>query len=520
MSTEDHYAEFDPNDPSNFNMARRANQGAGGIGSSRIHLTSTDGFVDEEMNIGMDDNSNDINIDEFSNTDSEGVSETLLAWRHIESWTTEHNPDLNASLGDPCTENDITHAEEDLAITFPASVKVSLRIHDGQEDLESMTGVSGLIYGLQLMTLDQIVEMTEKWRSVAKNMNKRSRIPSPTITPSQPTSSSSTEAADARRKKLHRTGISMEVADDIRRRQFKMSHIPTQASIPRNAIQPVYAHPAWIPLVTDNAGNHIGVDLAPAEAGKYAQVIVFGRDFDTKFVIAANWGEFLLSFANDLEAGNWYLIDDSDDFLAGDGDLVFRDKKSNGPAQDYFEVLKRRAWFKSKASEEKSSEVPTETASTDATTIAESSKDQEPLKEKPVGNQSHESLSGRDQESQVNNAITETELRSKDLKIPTLEITNESQVSQKDSKKEATVDVVEELSEQREPAAEQEQGAKGLATAVENKLKIQDDENGANVSEPVEHTKEEENLSENKIEQNTDKKATSPHKEEFESVTL
>lgn len=324
FSTEDHYAEYDANGGNgSFNMRRRANQGPG-VSASRVQLNGGDELGDEEMNLGaVEEEEGGINIDEFGNMDKEGVSEALLAWRHIESWTTEHNPDLNASLGDPCTHNDITHAEEDLAVTLPAAVRVSLRIHDGQEDLEAMTGVSGLIYGLQLMTLDQIVEMTEKWRSVAKNL---SRVPQ---ADPEMTATSSHQSAEAARK-----------------RQFKLPHIPQQDSIPKNSIQPVYAHPAWIPLLTDNAGNHVGVDLAPASEGKYAQVIIFGRDFDTKFVVAANWGDFLLDFANDLEAGNWYLVDDSDDYLSGDGELVFRDKKSNGPAQDYLEVLKKRAWIR------------------------------------------------------------------------------------------------------------------------------------------------------------------------------
>lgn len=329
LSTEDHYAEYDPNEAPGFNMGRRVNQG-NPVTASRVHLNSMDELANEEMNIGIDNDSQDINIDEFGNADKEGVSEALLAWRHIDSWTTEHNPDLNATLGDPCTDNDITHAEEDLAITFPAAVKVSLRVHDGQEDLESMTGVSGLIYGLQLMTLDQIVEMTEKWRSVAKNL---SRVPQPNANVSPSTSNS---------------------AEEAKRRQFKLPHIPEQKSVPANAIQPVYAHPAWIPLLTDNAGNHVGIDLAPASEGRYAQVIIFGRDFDTKYVIAKNWGDFLLDFANDLEAGNWYLVDDNDDYFSGDGELVFRDKKSNGQVQDYLDVLKKRATIKAQELQEAS----------------------------------------------------------------------------------------------------------------------------------------------------------------------
>lgn len=324
LSTDDHYAEYNPDETPTFNMGKRLNSNNGQVNPSQMHLNS----VDEEMSMGFQNgvpSNEDINIDEFTSTESnDGVSETLLAWRHIDFWTSEHNPDLNATLSDPCTQNDITHAEEDLEVSFPNPVKASFKIHDGQEDLESMTGTSGLFYGFQLMTLDQVVAMTQAWRNVAKNLNKRSQQGLSHVTSTG--SSSSMERLNGNK--------------------FKLPNIPDQKSIPPNAVQPVYAHPAWIPLITDNAGNHIGVDLAPGPNGKYAQIVTFGRDFDTKFVIAENWGEFLLSFANDLGAGNWYLVDDNDDYFSGDGELVFRDKKSNGPIQDYFEVLKRRTWIK------------------------------------------------------------------------------------------------------------------------------------------------------------------------------
>ncbi|CCF56719.1 hypothetical protein KAFR_0B04230 [Kazachstania africana CBS 2517] len=316
FSTDDHYAEYNENEIKDFHMGQRLN-----------NRSNPDVNHDEEMNIGMDEY-NDARNNEFESSNSynnEGVSEALLAWRHIDSWSDDHNPDLSATLSEPCTKNDITHAEEDLEISFPASVKASLRIHDGQEDLESMTGTSGLIYGLQLMTLDQIVSMTQAWRNVAKNLNRRNNNLS--------TMSSNNSSAAA-------------MTESQTKSQFKLPYIPTQSSIPPETILPVYAHPAWIPLVTDHAGNHIGVDLSPGPNGKYGQVIIFGRDFDTKYAINSNWGEFLLSFANDLEAGNWFLINDSDDYYSGEGELVFRDKKSNGVVQDYLEVLKQRCWTK------------------------------------------------------------------------------------------------------------------------------------------------------------------------------
>ncbi|SMN22361.1 similar to Saccharomyces cerevisiae YGR229C SMI1 Protein involved in the regulation of cell wall synthesis [Maudiozyma saulgeensis] len=334
ISTEDHYAEYNPDDEPNFNMGMRSGQS--NVNPSSMNLAGNASSADLGDSNGGE---NSYQIDDFNNAaaSQKGVSEILLAWRHIDAWTDKHNPDLNATLSDPCTQNDITHAEEDLEISLPPSVRASLRIHDGQEDLESMTGTSGLIYGLQLMTLDQIVAMTQTWRNVAKNLNKHKAQQEAAARASMEQGSSTSQQKQQ--------GTSEET------NQFKLPYIPEQNSIPPNTIQGAYAHPAWIPLVTDNAGNHIGVDLAPAAEGSYGQVIIFGREFDTKFVVGDNWGEFMLAFVNDLECGNWYLIDDSDDYFSGEGELVFRDKKRNGRVEEYLEVLKRRALQKYKQSQ-------------------------------------------------------------------------------------------------------------------------------------------------------------------------
>lgn len=322
FNSEDRYAEYEPD----FRMGVRAHDNGDNTHDGRIG-NNTSMVGDEEMRGG--DGSvayEDIDFDEYGS--NEGVSEVFLAWRHIDSWTTKYNPDLNATLGDPCTANDLVHAEEDLMISFPPSIKASLRLHDGQEDMESMAGTSGLIYGLQLMTLDQIVAMTQTWRNVSRKVNRQRDYQLKEAM----ASSSSLEHGNLT------TGTSMGTSTS----RFKLPHIPQQNSIPADAVQPVYSHEQWIPLVTDHAGNHIGTDLAPGPRGKYGQIIIFGRDFDTKYVIAENWGEFLLSFANDLEAGNWLLEDDEDDYLGGDGELAFRNKATNGPIQDYFDVLKQR----------------------------------------------------------------------------------------------------------------------------------------------------------------------------------
>lgn len=248
FSTGDHYAEYDPNNIPNFNMGKRSKSHAaqGNGNPSSLHLTG-----DEEMNIGLNP-SDTINFDDIDDNNNsymyggqEGVSEILLAWRHIDSWTEEHNPDLNATLGDPVTNNDINQAEEDLEISFPPSVKVSLRIHDGQEDMESMTGTSGLIYGLQLMTLDQIVAMTQTWRNVALNMRKHQNNNISSSNAAQIISSSRASIENGLNSTYNNTTINSGSNDftsdsnptiNLQRNRFKLPFIPPQNSIPPNFV--------------------------------------------------------------------------------------------------------------------------------------------------------------------------------------------------------------------------------------------------------------------------------------------
>ena len=92
----------------------------------------------------------------------------------------------------------------------------------------------------------------------------------------------------------------------------------------------------------------------------------FGREFDNKYLIADNFGDFLLIFANDLEMGNWdfrsSLANNNQDLLIGsEGELVFVEKGTNKEIP-YLEVLKKRCiekWLSSlnELNSEKSEEI-------------------------------------------------------------------------------------------------------------------------------------------------------------------
>jgi len=109
-----------------------------------------------------------------------------------------------------------------------------------------------------------------------------------------------------------------------------------QDCVPPNAIQKSYAHPAWIPLVRDWGGNNLAIDLAPGPKGHWGQVILFGRDYDTKYVVARSWAHFLGIVADDLKSGRWFVDEDS-------GELKLREFKQSRVEPGYFDILRWRA---------------------------------------------------------------------------------------------------------------------------------------------------------------------------------
>ncbi|KAF0275728.1 hypothetical protein FOG50_03421 [Hanseniaspora uvarum] len=371
INTDDHYSEYDEDEVvmnnkfklKEFNLTKRNNTTEGSLenitnktdnsistisNAKKTNATGTDelSFSDDELNFHhnpnifyanhdleysgdninlshLNDNkyrnsSNDLEDDDIDNEGNmiythsnssqvpyedaidDGSKDVIAAWEYIKNWCMENSNDLYASLNDPCSFQDLNDVEKDLNVSLPKPFKVSSRIHDGQE-LDGLSGVQGLFYGLTLMTLDEIVSMRDHWAKIYQNVYSS---------------------------------------------QQQMKRLPRQGSIPPAFIKLQYCNPKWIPVVTDNAGNHIAIDLDPGMKGTVGQVIIFGRDFDTKFVIAENWGDFMTSFVNDLKSGNWDLDEDSDnDYLKGDGELIFIDYAAGSRVyEDYLNVLKRRTW--------------------------------------------------------------------------------------------------------------------------------------------------------------------------------
>ncbi|KAJ5137017.1 hypothetical protein N7448_005571 [Penicillium atrosanguineum] len=203
------------------------------------------------------------------------------SWRKIERWLENNYEELLDNLGEGCTQNDINELEHELDCSLPLEVRESLMIHDGQERGGLPTGV---LFSCMLLDCEEIVQERRTWKTVNDEFLSNSMVNS------APVSSSAAGSSAAAASQQGNPGWRNELLD-------------RQDSQPPGAVQKAYAHHGWIPVARDWGGNHLAIDLAPGPAGKWGQVIIFGRDYDCKYVVARSWAAFLATFADDLCSG-------------------------------------------------------------------------------------------------------------------------------------------------------------------------------------------------------------------------
>ena len=198
-----------------------------------------------------------------------------LTWNRLRAWLSKEYPELGDTLNFGILPQDLAQIEMAFGFQLPQPLRESYLCTDGQEP-ESSTGCSeGLFFGLTFLPLENVLEEWTFWREVDEDPN---------------------TGANERLRSL-------------------------MSSIPPGWVRHEYSSRGWIPLVADKAGNYLGVDMSPGEGGAVGQVIVFGRDFDTKVVMwrgdgPGGWAKWLSGFVDDLESGDGYELgggsDDSD----------------------------------------------------------------------------------------------------------------------------------------------------------------------------------------------------------------
>jgi len=248
------------------------------------------------------------------------------SWSKMDNWAEENYPELFDQLCEGCTSNDLNDLEHQLDCSLPQDVRQSLQVHDGQERGGTPTGI---IFGAMLLDCEEIVQEWENWRKVNQEFLLEPTFPRPAVAPKLATGSSSGQASTSA------AASSNSAPTSPRNTNWRQDLLARQESVPPGAIQKAYAHPAWIPLVRDWGGNNLAIDLAPGPRGQWGQVILFGRDYDTKYVVARSWAAFLGVVADDLNSGRWFVDEDS-------GELKLREFKQTRVEPGYFDILRWR----------------------------------------------------------------------------------------------------------------------------------------------------------------------------------
>jgi cell wall assembly regulator SMI1 len=240
------------------------------------------------------------------------------SWKRIDRWAEENYAELFDQLCEGCTTNDLNELEHQLDCSLPMEVRESMQFHDGQERGGIPTGI---IFGCMLLDCEEIVQEWENWKKV--NMEYLTEpVDFKPATPLKALGGSSSSS-------------SKPPAQTSNNPMWRQDLLARQDSQPSGAIQKVYAHPSWIPLVRDWGGNNLAVDLAPGPTGKWGQVILFGRDYDCKYVVARSWSAFLATVADDLNSGKWFVDEDTNE-------LKLREFKTSKVEPGYLDILRWR----------------------------------------------------------------------------------------------------------------------------------------------------------------------------------
>lgn len=210
-----------------------------------------------------------------------GYPPLSTTWSRLKNWLGNEYPELGDTFNYAILPQDLQELEAHFGFALPPAVRESYLVVDGQEPESSAACSEGLFFGLHLLPLEEVYDEWRFWRDVDGDPDSAGH-------------------------------------DRLR---------AAQQSIPPGWVRREYSNRGWLPLVTDKAGNYIGVDLNPDERGATGQVIVFGRDFDTKVVLAngdgpTGWARWLAAFADMLEGADGFELTSGDTDSQGSEDDI------------------------------------------------------------------------------------------------------------------------------------------------------------------------------------------------------
>jgi len=173
-------------------------------------------------------------------------------WSRFEAWLNKNFAEAVNDLNKPISEDQISLLEKALSIGLPEEFISFLKHHNGQ------AGNSGwIIDGSELLSSERIVDEWTVWNGLLQGG---------------------------------------EFNDYKEERD--------------NGVKSDWWNPKWIPFTYDGSGNHLCIDLDPAESGTYGQIITMWHDDGEREVKAKSFSEWFTQYVQDIENGVYVYHDD------------------------------------------------------------------------------------------------------------------------------------------------------------------------------------------------------------------
>ncbi|MFK7857105.1 MAG: SMI1/KNR4 family protein [Granulosicoccus sp.] len=173
-------------------------------------------------------------------------------WNRFESWLKAHFPEGYGDLNEPATDEQISILESKLNVNLPLEFVEFLKIHNGQR------GESGwIIGGSELLSVERIIDEWEVWNGLL---------------------------------------VGGEFEDCKNKRD--------------NGVKDDWWNPNWVPFTYDGGGNHLCIDLDPAESGTTGQIITMWHDELDRKILATSFEMWFALYVQDVESGKYIYSDD------------------------------------------------------------------------------------------------------------------------------------------------------------------------------------------------------------------
>jgi len=169
-------------------------------------------------------------------------------WRRIEQALKVKAPDVQQSLNNGATQEEIEELEAKLGIGLPEDLKESYRLHNGENDTADEVS---LIHGDEPYVLLTIKGIFDEWKSWKGLIDKGA--------------------------------------------------FATDESVPDKGIRSNWWNSGWIPFASNGGGDSLCIDLAPTKEGTAGQVITMNHETPKRKRLAPSFAEWLAELAEKWE---------------------------------------------------------------------------------------------------------------------------------------------------------------------------------------------------------------------------